>query len=641
MKARIAILILLTTLLSSCNMSMAADVTPPPDYVSPTPMPTLVLVPPQTPNAANGAAIYMEKCAACHGATGMGDGPAGIQLGVTVPAFALPEVARPASPATWYSVVTRGRIERFMPPFTSLTDQERWDVVAYIMSMHTSAEEIARGKQLFEANCANCPLDYFKDTAQMAGMSTVALARIVRLGNEQIPAFGQNLSDEEMWAVAEYLRSLTYTTTQPQTAETTPTPAPQTQQTPLPAAQTALPADAVTPSAEGTPEATEQAQVTPEATTVIEGFGTVRGSVENRTGADLPEGLTVTLRGFEHDFANPNAGAQEVLTLEGALAPDGSFVFENVEMPENRIYLAEVNYGGIALSSEFGIVQAGQTSLELPPLALYEITTDTSLLTMDELSMFLSVESDTSYQILALYTFRNPSEKIISVPMVARQEIPFLKFPLGAQGLGYEAMQDSARFIGTNDGFAMPPSEQPYGLMAFAAVTPAKEISLAQPLALPVNSVRIFVPAGMEVQGDGITKDSAQDIQGMNYHAYRSGALQAGDTLEFTITGSPKSASTSTQKTSNSALLIGAGGLGIALILAGAWLYLRDRKRAQALDTESTEETEEDEADEFETPEEIMDAIIALDDLHRAHKISDEAYQKRRAELKNILKERM
>lgn len=641
MKARIAILILLTTLLSSCNMSMAADVTPPPDYVSPTPMPTLVLVPPQTPNAANGAAIYMEKCAACHGATGMGDGPAGIQLGVTVPAFALPEVARPASPATWYSVVTRGRIERFMPPFTSLTDQERWDVVAYIMSMHTSAEEIARGKQLFEANCANCPLDYFKDTAQMAGMSTVALARIVRLGNEQIPAFGQNLSDEEMWAVAEYLRSLTYTTTQPQTAETTPTPAPQTQQTPLPAAQTALPADAVTPSAEGTPEATEQAQVTPEATTVIEGFGTVRGSVENRTGADLPEGLTVTLRGFEHDFANPNAGTQEVLTLEGTLAPDGSFVFENVEMPENRIYLAEVNYGGIALSSEFGIVQAGQTSLELPPLALYEITTDTSLLTMDELSMFLSVESDTSYQILALYTFRNPSEKIISVPMGAQQEIPFLKFPLGAQGLGYEAMQDSARFIGTNDGFAMPPSEQPYGLMAFAAVTPAKEISLAQPLALPVNSVRIFVPAGMEVQGDGITKDSAQDIQGMNYHAYRSGALQAGDTLEFTITGSPKSASTSTQKTSNSALLIGAGGLGIALILAGAWLYLRDRKRAQALDTESTEETEEDEADEFETPEEIMDAIIALDDLHRAHKISDEAYQKRRAELKNILKERM
>lgn len=636
MKLRIAILLLLAALLSACNMSLAEDVTPPPGYVSPTPMPTLVLVPPQIPNAANGAAIYMEKCAACHGASGMGDGPAGIQLGVTVPAFALPEVARPASPAAWYTVVTRGRIERFMPPFASLNDQERWDVVAYIMSLHTSEEEIARGKQLFEANCANCSLDYFKDQAQMAGISTVALARIVRLGNEQIPAFGQNLSDEEMWAVAEYLRSLTYTT-EPQTVQTTPTL--QTQETPLPAAQTTLPAETAAPSAEGTPEAADQAQVTPEATIVVEGFGVVHGSIENRTGADLPEGMPVTLRGFEHDFANPNAGTQEVVTLEGTVAPDGTFTFENVEMPENRIYLAEVSYGGIALSSEFGIVQAGQTSLELPPLVLYEVTDDTSVLAMDEVNLFLSVESDTSYQILALYTFRNPSEKIVSVSMGAQQEIPFLKFPIGAEGLGYEAMQDSARFIGTTDGFAMPPSEQPYGLLAFSSVAPAKEISLAQPLALAVDTVRIFVPEGMEVKGAGITKDAAQDIQGMNYQAYASSALQAGETLEFTITGSPKQTSAATSTTPNTTLLIGAGGLGLALILAGAWLYLRDRQRAEAEDEESEAETEEEE--EFESAEEVMDAIIALDDLHRAGKIADEAYQKRRAELKDILKEMM
>ena len=47
------------------------------------------------------------------------------------------------------------------------------------------------------------------------------------------------------------------------------------------------------------------------------------------------------------------------------------------------------------------------------------------------------------------------------------------------------------------------------------------------------------------------------------------------------------------------------------------------------------------EDDEFETSEDVMDAIIALDDLHRAKKISDEAYQKRRAELKEILKGKM
>jgi hypothetical protein len=81
--------------------------------------------------------------------------------------------------------------------------------------------------------------------------------------------------------------------------------------------------------------------------------------------------------------------------------------------------------------------------------------------------------------------------------------------------------------------------------------------------------------------------------------------------------------------------LIGAGALGIALILAGAWMYLRDRNR------DGDSNGEEDIENEFESSDDVIDAIIALDDLHRAKKISDEAYQKRRAELKDILKGKM
>ena len=80
---------------------------------------------------------------------------------------------------------------------------------------------------------------------------------------------------------------------------------------------------------------------------------------------------------------------------------------------------------------------------------------------------------------------------------------------------------------------------------------------------------------------------------------------------------------------------MGAGALGIALILAGAWMYLRDRNRAQEANGE------QDEADEFEASDDVIDAIIALDDLHRAKNISDQGYQKRRAELKEILKGKM
>src|SRR5215510_15792429 len=109
MKLRaITLLILGTLILSACNFTLAEDITPPPNYVTPTPAPTLgPLYPAQAPNIENGAAIYSEKCAPCHGETGMGDGAQGIQLNVSVPAFGLPEVARPAAPAEWYTMVTR------------------------------------------------------------------------------------------------------------------------------------------------------------------------------------------------------------------------------------------------------------------------------------------------------------------------------------------------------------------------------------------------------------------------------------------------------------------------------------------------------------------------------------------------------
>ena len=43
-------------------------------------------------------------------------------------------------------------------------------------------------------------------------------------------------------------------------------------------------------------------------------------------------------------------------------------------------------------------------------------------------------------------------------------------------------------------------------------------------------------------------------------------------------------------------------------------------------------------APEFESTDEVLDAILALDDLHRAGKLPDEAYQKRRNELKDTLR---
>jgi len=629
MKLRIPFLLTVTILLAACNFTLAEDVTPPPNYVPPTPGPTLgPLFPPQAPSTENGAAIFAEKCAPCHGARGLGDGAQGIQLGVTVPAFGLPEIARPASPAQWYTTVTQGNMERFMPPFASLSDQERWDVVAYAMTLHTSRAELEKGKELFESNCANCSADFFKDQAKMAALSEVELARIIKQGNDQVKAFGSKLSADEVWTVAAYLRTLPFDTASVAAASFTATPEAVT------ITQSPLPADS------GTPVGTEQVPATSGATTVAKaGFGIVSGSIENNTGADLPSDMKVTLRGFDHG-TDPSAGPQEVFSQEGNLDADGSFVFENIEIPLNRIFTAEITYDGTKLQSDYAIVKQGDTSVSVPPIKLYIKTTDTSKLVVDEARIFFEYGTDNTIQVFNVYLFHNPTDQTIIVTLNEQGQVPFIKAPDGSSNVGYEPMQDSEKFLQTQNGFAIPPSPNAYGLIGFASVAQAKKFNLSQEFVLPVAKVTVFVPEGVTVKNDKMSSLGVQAIQNFNFQIYELNSVSAGEKITLGIAGTPKEAattdtgSTTEAATSNQNLLLGAGALGVALILAGAWMYLRDRNRAEETNGETND-------NEFESSEDIIDAIIALDDLHRAKKISDESYQKRRGELKDVLKEKM
>ena len=154
-----------------------------------------------------------------------------------------------------------------------------------------------------------------------------------------------------------------------------------------------------------------------------------------------------------------------------------------------------------------------------------------------------------------------------------------------------------------------------------------KKLEISQPLATDAASVILLIPDGMRLSGTQLTDRGQQVIQNNNYHEYSSSELKAGQTLDFSISGSPRTSSATGLDTRQITMLAG-GSLGLLLILAGAVLYFRDRKRGPQVA----------EGAGFDSPEEVMDAILALDDLHRAGKISDEAYRKRREDLKAILR---
>lgn len=619
MKLRHTIILAISaTLLAACNFTLAADVTPPPGYIPPTPASTLgPLYPASAPDIENGKLIYAEKCAPCHGNTGLGDGADGKQLPVTVAAFALPETAHKASPAKWYTIVTQGNLDRFMPPFASrLNDQQRWDVISYALTLHTTPEQIETGRSLFEENCADCAKN-FGNQETMSSLSADDIVKMIKAGAGDMPAFGSGFSDEEAYAVAAYIRTLSYAPPALPAADS--------------AAETPIAAEAGTSSAQATPVDGEQTEVTPEATVepLAVSLGKISGLIENHSGTDFPSDLKVTLRSFDHG-SDPSAGPQEILNLEGTVNADGTYVFET-KIVEKQIYLAEFEIGGLSYQSGYAVASADTTGLVLPTIVVFKTTEDFSTLKIDSMDVFFDLAGEDVAQIFSVYNISNIGDETIVVRMGDEKSVPFIAFPEGAEGLGFEATQDSAAFVPTADGFAMPPSETPYGLIAFASIPKAKEINISQTALLSIGKVTLYLPEGVDAKGSALSDDGIQTLQTTNFHVYSAGAVNKDGKIEFTLTGKPKSTAVAPDITQNQTLLIGAGALGVALILAGLWLYMRDRKKEQEF---------EDEEQEFEDTESIMDAIIALDDLHRVGTLSDQAYQQRREELKNALKKK-
>lgn len=624
MKFRIGIfLVLVSAFLSACNMSLAQDVTPPPGAVEqaqaqPTHGPVF---PAEAPSLQNGKAIYTEKCAPCHGETGMGDGPQGQQLPVPVPALGLPEVATQASLADWFLTVTLGKIENFMPPFASLSDQERWDVVAYAQSLSTTSAQISQGEELFNENCADCPTDRFTDREEMAALSRGELINMLSEGGQGIPALGGKLSQDDLGAVAAYLQTLTFG-------------APSLAAEPASADVTAVPNKSESSSADGTPVETQSTPegATPEASLVPIGFGSVKGKLVNGSGKGVPSGAAVTLHVFEHS-TDPNTTPKEVLTRTTETDDNGMFTFDEIAMPEGRIFVAEANYQSISFQSELVVSEPGKSELTIPDLTVYESTTDSGGLVVEQLHLSFDMATEGSAQVFELYTISNTTDEAY-VFATDGTSLPFMPLPEGATNVGLELSQDSALLLPTDSGdFAIPPSEKFYSIIAYFNMPYDKSLELTQPFALPISSALVIVPEGIKVKSDQLTNEGLQQTQqGFNVQMYSASGLSAGSPLDVSLSGTVKSATTVGNRQT---LLIGAGAFGGVLILAGVWMFLRDRGPQDEDDFEDGEESE----DEFESAEEVMDAIIALDDLHRAKKIPDEAYQVRRGELKARLKE--
>jgi mono/diheme cytochrome c family protein len=662
MKSRLIVLAaVLTFLLSACTLSLAEDITPPPNYQSPTPGPTMSpLFPQSSPSLASGAAIFAEKCAPCHGSLGLGDGPMAAQLQKVPSAIGKPDIGRAAAPANWYTTVTQGNINSFMPPFNgSLSDQQRWDVVAYAISLGGStAADAEKGKAVYEANCAKChgPAGNaaqgadFTDQATMAKLTQTDIANFVNKGVGSMPGFGGLIPDADIYAVAAYVRtySVNYDEAAAQAA---------TSQSP---ALTATPEAVVVPG--GTPVAAGDVTATPEtsagagtpaaAGTAAVAVGTVSGKVANGSGGAIPAALKVVLHVFEHNTTTQQFS--EVGTQETVIAADGTYKFEQVPMPANQAFYVSVNYANTDYESDPVFPTAGQTSLDLP-VTIYDTTTDVSGLAADQVHILLDYSKPDVVQVVEFVIITNSGTKAVVAAEKGGAVVKVI-LPKDSSNLQFEQGAIGDRYLKTADGFAdttsVAPGTKKYQIvfavdlaLPKAGLFGGRKLEFTQPFPFKVNGLSVLVPEGVTVEGSDFTSGGLQDMgTGTKYMVFNASGFESGKSLHVTASGAPQGSTTTatTGVSSNQSIIIGVGAFGLVLIIAGVWMYWRDRRRepvdVDELEADGGEEDADEESAEGASMEEIMDSIVALDDQFKAGNIQEAAYKQRRAELKAKLK---
>ena len=157
----------------------------------------IVPYPKTLPSLAVGKQVYDENCAQCHGVTGKGDGPGRETMNPKNPAPAnFTDLERMASlsPFKAFNTATFGVEGTAMASFAALSEDQRWQVAFYVLSLRFSADSARAGAALLQSK--NVPGD-------LTTVATLATSSNERLLEKLDPYTGEESQAKDALA---YLR---------------------------------------------------------------------------------------------------------------------------------------------------------------------------------------------------------------------------------------------------------------------------------------------------------------------------------------------------------------------------------------------------------------------------------------------------
>ena len=540
--------------------------------------------PPGHPDPSAGKASYNQNCAACHGATGQGDGPSASGLGVppaklgdyaTVSGLSLDEM---------FQVTKNGRMACMMPPWSArLSDAQIRDTVAYAWTLHTSPSEVAMGKAVYTDNCATChgpdgrgkpPMLDLSDYAATSGATLNGWSQVLNQGRGSMPAFAAKLGAPEQRAVLEYVRSL-----------------------------------ALGPLSQA-------------ATT--KGSGVISGTVTNGTTGAPVAGIEVSLGIFD----STTALEQRTGTTDSA----GLYRFEGLATDPNLAYVARVQYpAGMPFGSDTASFQAGQEAINLP-VSVFETTQDGSGISADRVHFIVDFH-DNQANVAEIVVFSHSGNRAYVGDGTG---VLHFALPRGAQGLEISDGQLGQRYIAAGDGFIdqlpLPPGKNVrQTLFRYTVPYTGTTADFTWQVPYPAAAVNVLLnDAGEKVVSDKLASQGVRQTQNGSYISLLGQNLPAGEPLTLRLSGLPGGVAAPGATTSSAAqpllfLVVGLAGAAAAVLVALPLMRRRAAAGSAAAPSTGRRSVDRDG---------LIDALARLDVAHQSGELGDAAYRDERLRLK-------